>query len=190
MSQTKESIRIEASLHRDRLEANEDDLEAAASLFMEHIVPDPGQTVGVYWPKGKEFNPYPVMEILMGSGVEIALPVVCKDKGKELCFVVWDGKGELERGPYGILQPPVNEYTEFIQPDIIIVPLLAFDQRGYRLGYGGGYYDYTIKQMRRDKDVVIVGLAYAEQACLFNLPDEEHDQKMDWVITPAKAYKF
>ncbi len=190
MNLTKETIRLEALRHRDRIEASEDELDAAAELFMEKLSPSPGQVVGAYWPKGKEINSYPVIERLLAAGIDVALPVVRKKLGKRLGFAYWDGKSKLVKGAYGVMQPEINDQTIWVQPDILIVPLLAFDRKGIRLGYGGGYYDLTISELRAGKNVIVAGLAYAGQACLFDLPREEHDEKMDWIITPVQAYRF
>ena len=70
------------------------------------------------------------------------------------------------------------------------MPLLAFDRRGHRLGYGEGYYDATLADLRARKKVIAVGLAYAQQAILFNLPAEDHDQPLDWIITPQIAQRY
>jgi len=85
---------------------------------------------------------------------------------------------------------PALEAAEYITPEILIVPLLAFDRKGNRLGYGGGYYDATLEHLRKDGNVIAAGFAYSQQAVLFNLPSEAHDQKLDWVITPQKIYDF
>jgi 5-formyltetrahydrofolate cyclo-ligase len=190
MNLTKDTIRLEAMRHRDRIEADENDLEKAAELFMKEIAPKPEQVVAAYWPKGKEINPYPIMEHLLAEGIEIALPVVRKKMGKRLGFALWNEKVKLVKGAYGVMQPEANKKTKWVEPDILIAPLLAFDQKGIRLGYGGGYYDNTIRELRSEKEVVVVGLAYAGQACLFDLPREEHDEKMDWIITPVQSYRF
>ncbi len=190
MDPSKETIRFEAARHRDRIEINEDELEAAADHFMEKIKPVPGQVVGAYWPKGKEINPYSIIERLIENGIGIALPVVLDTTERKLGFAAWDLDVKLIRSKFGVMQPEITDKTRWVCPDILIVPLLAFDQRGFRLGYGGGYYDSTIRDLRAQKGITAVGLAYATQACIFNLPREEHDEKMDWIITPARTYKF
>ena len=91
----------------------------------------------------------------------------------------------------GILQPQAESTDCFVKPDIIVVPFLAFDRRGHRLGYGKGHYDATIAALREQgRTVTTVGLGYAKQAVLFNLPSEEHDEQMDWVITPHNAHRY
>jgi 5-formyltetrahydrofolate cyclo-ligase len=108
-----------------------------------------------------------------------------------LGFAFWKDDMELKRGgEHDVLEPVVNDSTRWLDPDIVIVPLLAFDRRGYRLGQGGGHYDATLEKLRAKKKIIAVGLAYAQQACLFNLPVEDHDQKLDWVITPQGAHSF
>jgi 5-formyltetrahydrofolate cyclo-ligase len=83
-----------------------------------------------------------------------------------------------------------EDSADYIAPDILIVPLLAFDQTGNRMGYGQGHYDETIRLLRQEKEVLSVGLAYAEQAVLLALPTEPHDQKLDLVITPQRVFDF
>ena len=79
------------------------------------------------------------------------------------------------------MEPQSNEAVE---PDILIVPMLAFDRKGIRLGQGGGYYDATLETLRNKKTIQAIGVAYASQAVLFTLPAEAHDQKMDYILTP------
>ncbi|WP_435641690.1 5-formyltetrahydrofolate cyclo-ligase [Micavibrio aeruginosavorus] len=185
----KDSMRREAKRHRDRIDLVDGDADAAADLFMETIAPKPGQIIALYWPKGREFDTLPLMERLLAAGIICALPVVMKDEWL-LRFVAWGDGDALVDGPYGLKQPPIDANTAFIDPDIFIVPLLAFDQRGNRLGYGGGYYDETLRHYRDMKDVIAVGYGYAEQAVLFNLPVEDHDQKLDYMITPRTVRRF
>ena len=90
-------------------------------------------------------------------------------------------------GAYGICEP---QGTDLLEPDLFLVPLLAFDRKGYRLGQGGGYYDATIKAYRDKKEIQAIGIGYGMQAVVFNLPIEEHDQKMDLVITPEQVFDF
>lgn len=179
-------MRLEAIRHRDRIDPGSEDADNAAALFFESVKPRKGQVIALYWPKGREFDCGALMERLLREGFACCLPVVRKD-GKVLKFARWDGTATLSEGPFGIMQPGSDEWLE---PDIVIVPLLAFDRHGYRLGYGGGYYDTTLEALRKKKDIIAVGMGYAQQAVLFSLPREEHDQKMDWIITTQKAQSF
>ena len=166
-----------------------EDSAAAIDYFFQAIKPSKDMVVAAYCAKGREFDPYPILEQLLKQDIACALPVV-QDGSLELRFAIFDDSTQLVKGPFNVLQPPVNADTQWAEPDIIIVPLLAFDRRGYRLGHGGGYYDATLAALRARKDIVAVGVAYAQQACLFNLPVESHDQKLNWVITPKGTHYF
>jgi 5-formyltetrahydrofolate cyclo-ligase len=189
MSESKETLREEARRHRARIDPASEDSEQAAMYFFDVIKPDVRQTVAAYWPKEGEFDISPVLERLLEGGYTCALPVL-KKGDKELRFARWAEDMPLETGPYGISQPVISAATEFILPDIVIVPLLAFDRRGLRLGYGGGYYDRALRSLRQEKKITAVGICYAQQAVLFNLPAEDHDEKLDWVVTPQGAHYF
>lgn len=185
----KETLRAEALRHRAMLDPRDENPEGAADIFFEALSPRPELVVATYWPKDKEFDPYPILERLLKQGNTCCLPLVQKES-RELKFAPWAEGDPLEKGPYGVMQPKVTDDTVFAEPGLLIVPLLAFDRRGYRLGYGGGYYDATLRALRQRKTIIAVGVAYARQACLFNLPADEHDEKLDFVITPDAAHDF
>lgn len=186
MSEEKSTLRHEARRNLARMDLREEDVERAADLFFKAIQPHSDQIVAAYWPVKREFDVFPILEGLSGRGVTCALPVV-QEETLELRFARWDDTAEMEEGPYAIPQPKVLQWVE---PDIIIVPMLAFDRKGYRLGQGGGYYDATLAALRVRKEILAVGVAYAQQACLFKLPVEEHDQKLDLIITPQAVHDF
>lgn len=187
MEASKDTLRQEAIRHRDRIDPGSEDSDYAAALFFEHIKPQKGQAIALYWAKGKEFDCGAIAERLLKEGFVCALPVIQKNK-RILKFARWDDSVPLEEGPFGIMQPGGKH--KWVKPDIIIVPLLAFDRQGYRLGYGGGYYDATLAALRKKREVIAVGVGYAQQAVIFNLPREPHDQRMDWIITPQNAKCF
>lgn len=189
MSLSKEDIRQEAMKHRDRIDPAEEDPDEACDIFFEAVAPEKSKIIALYWPMGREMDTLPLLERLLNEGYSCALPVVKMDE-RTLLFARYKDGDELVKGPYNILQPALNDDTELLDPDIFIVPLLAFDRHGYRLGYGGGYYDATLGALRAKKDVLAVGWAYGMQAVLFNLPREDHDIPMDWIITPQKPYRF
>lgn len=176
----KETLREQATLHRDRIRPEDEDIENAALLFKGHVPVQAGQIVGAYWPIGREFDVRYIIDDLMKAGVLVALPVVDKTS-REMGFALWDGKADLVKGAFGAFAPPEKILVE---PDVIIAPFLAFDRKGYRLGRGGGHYDATLAALRAKKQILAVGVGYASQAVLFNLPVEDHDQKMDMIITP------
>lgn len=185
-SPSKETLREQAVFHRDRIDPASEDMEAAVGHFFEHIQPKEGQVIAAFWPKGREYDPRYILDDLLKAGFTCALPVT--EKGSRILkFARYDDKTELEKGRFEIMQPTQKDWVE---PDIIMVPFLAFDRKGYRLGYGGGYYDATLAELRAKRDITAVGVGYAQQAVLFNLPAEEHDQKLDWIVTPKEARCF
>lgn len=186
---SKQSLRAEALRFRNTIDPASEDVGAAVSEFIECLAPQAGQVVALYWPKGREFDTAPLIEALLARDVVCALPVI-QPGTRELKFVRWDGDTPLVKGPFDILQPVMSPENPGIDPDIVVVPMLAFDRQGHRLGYGGGYYDATISALRARKQIQAVGLGYSAQAVLFNLPTEPHDQKMDWIITPHKVQRL
>ena len=182
----KEELREQAILHRDRIRPEDEDVEALAALFQEHVKPQMGQVIAAYWPLDHEIDVRYIIDDLLKQGHSIALPIASR-KSREMTFSKWDGKGDLAKGNFGVFVPPSEDLVE---PDIILVPMLAFDRKGNRLGRGGGHYDATIEALRQKKDVLVIGVAYAAQAVLFNLPVEEHDQRMDMILTPQGVQDF
>ncbi|QQG35462.1 MAG: 5-formyltetrahydrofolate cyclo-ligase [Micavibrio aeruginosavorus] len=185
---SKQTLREEAIRFRNSIDPFSEDVDLVVSEFFECLCPQAGQVVALYWPKGKEFDTGPLIEALLRNRVSCALPVMQKDS-KELRFVRWDESIPLIAGPFGIMQPEINRDSVWVEPDIVVVPMLAFDRQGHRLGYGGGYYDATLAALRARKPVQAVAIGYSTQAVLFNLPSEPHDQKMDWVITPNRVQR-
>ena len=140
-----------------------------------------GTTVSGFAAIRDEINPADLMLWLHAEGVRLALPVMV-GKGKPLVMRAWAPGDAMEAAAWGIAEP-TDDKPE-VEPDIVLVPLLAFDDRGYRLGYGGGFYDRTLAQLRAKKPVTAVGLAYDEQK-VDAVPFESYDQRLDWVLTPS-----
>lgn len=185
----KDGLRAEAKRARSLMSLNADQQERLCDNFFHNITVSDGDIIAAYWPKGRELDTSIIIEKCFEKNLDIALPIV--EKGtRVLKFALLNHKFELEEGEYSIMQPVQNETTQYVQPNIFIVPLLAFDRSGYRLGYGGGYYDATLSHYSENGKIISIGLAYAQQACLFNLPRDEHDMKLDWVITEQSALKF
>lgn len=186
---SKNSIRHEALLHRDRIDPREESAEDAAENFINSIKPQKNQIIALYWPKGREFDTMPLLHDLLKGGWVCALPVMQKDDLR-LKFARWVEDAPLAPGPFDIMQPVVNDQTKWADPDIFVVPMLAFDLQGNRLGYGKGYYDATLQHYRAMKDIVAVGYGYSQQAVLFKLPVGPQDEKMDWIVTPQSVKKL
>ena len=180
MSEQKAVLRDQARKHRILTDIREEDVEAATPLFFDTLKPGKDKVLAAYWPKGREFDPTHILETAHKDGFTCALPKVREDT-KVLSFIKWSPETSLTKGAFGIMEP---EDGEEIEPDFFVVPMLAFDRKGTRLGQGGGYYDATLAHYRGQKDIKAVGIGYSFQAVLFTLPVEEHDQKMDYILTP------
>jgi 5-formyltetrahydrofolate cyclo-ligase len=145
-----------------------------------------GTIVSGYSPIRSEINPVPLMRALAAQGARLALPAVTA-RGKSLAFRAWSAGDRLMLGPLGIPEPSPAA-TELI-PDIMLVPLAAFDRSGHRIGYGAGHYDYTLAHLRKVKPVTAVGLAFAAQE-IEAVPALQHDVALDYVLTEAKVFDF
>ena len=118
---------------------------------------------------------------LHAEGCRLALPVMV-GKGKPLVMRAWTPGDAMDAAAWGIAEPLPDKPE--VEPDIVLTPLLAFDANGFRLGYGGGFYDRTLAKLRAKKPVVAVGVAYDEQR-VDAVPVESYDQRLDWVLTPS-----
>ena len=182
----KATIREESRRHRARIDLRDDNPEDAVSHFFNALDLKGNEVIAGYWPTAREFDPRPILDDCLKAGHICALPTIDGDS-RILKFLPFKDGDELSAGRYGIMCPVGDDY---INPDVVIVPMLAFDQRGTRLGQGGGYYDATLEYLRARHDVIAVGVAYGGQACLFKLPREDHDEQLDWIITPQGAKRF
>jgi 5-formyltetrahydrofolate cyclo-ligase len=140
----------------------------------------PGSTIiSAYYPVGEELDVRPLMIRLIGEGHTIGLPITRKDQ--PLIFRAWTPDTEMTQGSMGIPRP-TRDAPE-VSPSVLLVPLAAFDNRGYRVGYGGGFYDRTLAKLRASGPVTAVGVAFSEQQ-VERVPDEPHDERLDWLLTP------
>lgn len=139
-------------------------------------------TVGFYWPYRGEYDPHPAMSTLQIRGAVLALPQV-ENERKLLCFRRWWKEAPMKIGAYNI---PVTDNTELVMVNAIIVPMLGFDTQGYRLGYGGGYYDRTITGI--NPSPLVIGVAF-EILRLDNIYPRPHDVAMDFIVTEAGIYQ-
>lgn len=135
-----------------------------------------GTSIGFYWPFRGEFDARPLLTELRAKGTRLALPVVV-EKGRPLQFRAWSPGERLVRGVWNI---PVPAEGEAVDPDVLIAPLVGFDPAGYRLGYGGGFYDRTITSRPTKPLVIGVGFALARLATIY---PQAHDVPMDVIVT-------
>ena len=159
--------------------------ELLATLRRERPIPTPSVVSG-FWPIKDEIDIRPLMMVLFNEGCQLALPVV-QGRGLPLLFRAWRPGDPLEKGVFGTLQPSVRR--EVLEPEGLLVPLLACDSDGWRLGYGGGFYDRTLIGLRSRGKVTAVGVGFDAQL----VPDVPHgpsDQRLDWMLTDRRACAF
>jgi len=183
-SEQKKIIRRDAIVRRDALPA----LERAAAAATIAARPFPlaiaaGVILSGFSPLKSEINPVPLMRRLSDLGAGLALPVVT-GKGKPLMMRAWVFGEPLDSGVWGIREPK-PEAAE-VAPDILLVPLLAFDRNGNRVGYGAGYYDMTIAKLRALKPVTAIGIAFAAQE-IPSVPVTPRDARLDLVLTEREV---
>jgi 5-formyltetrahydrofolate cyclo-ligase len=143
----------------------------------------PEAVVAGYVAMRGEIDPTLVLAALAARGHLLVLPVVTGDGALE--FHRWLPGEELVKGAHGVPVPAPG--AEVLEPDLVLVPLVAFDRAGYRLGLGLGYYDRTLEALRGTRDIVAVGVAFDEQE-VAEVPRESHDQRLDWMLTPSGAF--
>ncbi len=138
-----------------------------------------GGVVSCFSTFGNELDTGPLVAALDRLGCRLALPVVGR-KGHPLLFRPWKPGDEMKPGPFGILQPLPEKGN--VVPDLFLTPLLLFDRDGYRLGYGGGFYDRTLAAARAKKKILAIGLGFEDQA-FPRVPRESFDERLDGVMT-------
>ena len=146
----------------------------AEAMLAQHAPPK-GAIIAGYWPMGEEMDPRPLMLALAARGHAMALPVTPLH-GQPLAFRAWAPGAALRPGPMGTSEPVAGEE---LSPDVLLVPLLAFDRAGRRLGYGGGYYDRTLAALPGAK---AIGIAYAGQE-MAEVPAGPQDMRLPLIAT-------
>jgi 5-formyltetrahydrofolate cyclo-ligase len=180
----KTALRREAIARRDALTpaSRATAAEAIAARPFPVVLP-PTTVVAGFMPIRSEIDPRPLLRRLEAAGARLALPAVI-GRGQALAMRAYETGASLVAGVWGIREPPAD--APDLLPDVVIVPLLAFDRRGHRLGYGVGYYDRTIPALRASKPVVAVGIAFAEQE-IAEVPITAHDARLDVVLTERET---
>jgi 5-formyltetrahydrofolate cyclo-ligase len=182
----KKSLRIQALAQRDR--AAEAAGPRASLLIARRCLGDfvfmKGAIIAGYAAIKGEADPFPLMAALANNSHALCLP---RAHNGVLSFHAWKPGDKLVSGHMGIQEP--EEKARERRPDFVIVPLLAFDKNGYRLGYGGGYYDRYLAANRAKRTLRAVGIAYAGQQ-LDELPHEDFDERLDAVVTEAQVIRF
>jgi 5-formyltetrahydrofolate cyclo-ligase len=184
---SKAELRTAALSRRDALSDKQRD--AAALALARRGLPvaiSTGTIVSGYFPIRNEIDPTPLMQKLAGQGARLALPCV-NARGQSLTFRAWSPGERLILGSLGIPEP--SPAAAELIPDIMLVPLAAFDRSGHRVGYGAGHYDHTFAHLRKAKAVIGVGLAFAAQE-IESVPALAHDVALDYVLTEKKLFDF
>ena len=174
-------LRSEALARRDSLDL--DDRLIWDEAIVERVLALPvfeNGPVSAYWPMRSEADPRPILEALHERGLSLCLPAIVE---KRMHFRRWAPWEPIVPGGFGTLVP-APEQPE-VKPAILIVPLAAFDRRGYRIGYGKGYYDRAITEL---EPIATVGIAYAAQE-IAEVPAEAHDRRLDWVVTQNETIR-
>jgi 5-formyltetrahydrofolate cyclo-ligase len=184
---SKATLRTAALARREALSG--EDRAAAANTIAGRGLPFEiarGAVVAGYSPIRGEIDPTPLMRRLAGEGARLALPAVMA-RGKSLAFRAWSPDDRLMLGPLGILEP--SPAAAEIVPEIMLVPLAAFDRAGHRIGYGAGHYDYTLAHLRKVKAITAIGVAFALQE-IAGIPAGPHDVALDYVLTETETFDF
>jgi 5-formyltetrahydrofolate cyclo-ligase len=185
MALSKAEVRATALAKRD---AVADEVRAAFAarlaalgprLVLDHAPEGETLVVSLFSAMGSEPDLSALAEALASAGVPLALPVT-GPRGTPLTFRRWSPGAPLTRGKLGIAEPP--ETAPAVEPDLLFVPLAAFDRRGQRIGYGQGYYDRTLRKLRALKRIRAIGIGYSVQEQLF-IPEEQHDEPLDLIVT-------
>jgi 5-formyltetrahydrofolate cyclo-ligase len=187
ISADKSTLRAAALAARDAL-SGEHRAAAAQAIALRGLPIEimPGAVVAGYSPIRSEIDPAPLLRKLAAPGVQLALPAIMADD-QPLKFRSWAFNDRLRRGRLGILEP-APDAAELV-PDILLVPLAAFDRLGHRIGYGAGHYDRTLQQLRELKAITAIGLAFAAQE-VDAVPALLHDVALDYVLTETQMLDF
>jgi 5-formyltetrahydrofolate cyclo-ligase len=154
--------------------------DAIATRLADELPLAAGAIVSGYWPLSGELDPRVAMARLAGRGHPLALPRL-DGSGRPLRFLAWRAGDVLDAGAFGLMEPQPAQPE--LLPDLVLVPLLAFDRQGGRLGYGKGYYDRTLAKLRAGpRPPVAIGLAFADQE-VADVPTGPHDVALDAVVT-------
>ena len=181
--------RLAAMENRDELvDAKPDAGARIAAHFMDAFQPKPGTAVSAFWPMDGEIDLRLLLDALHKRGCRCLLPVVVA-AATPLEFREWQPGMELIKSAFGVMEPGPNAAPA--RPDILVVPLLSFDDLGYRLGYGGGFYDRTLAALRADGQgpVTAAGAGFAGQR-VDSCPRGPFDQRLDWIVTEDGAASF
>lgn len=178
----KKALRQIAKDRRGAIE-KPDAMRQAAHHFLSAIPYADKDGIALYSATGSELDTDALKHALLAKRVGVSFPVVT-GRDQPLVFRKIEKNTNFVTGAFNILCPPDD--CKAVKPEIVLVPLLAFDKTGYRLGYGGGFYDRTLAQLREESKILAVGFAFSEQE-VEAVPVNQYDQKLDWIVTDKEA---
>ncbi len=184
----KQSLRVDAAIRRAAVHAARGETAGPAltarflAAFSDRLQ---GAVVSLYWPMRDEIDVRGLIDALAGAGARTALPVIA-GRSEPLSFRAWRTGDALLPGVFGVHEPAGD--APVLVPDIVVAPLLAFDVSGNRLGYGGGYYDRTLRDLRARRDIVAAGVGYDEQE-FSAVPGDTGDEILDMIITDRRTLR-
>lgn len=181
----KAAVRREALARRAAMEPTRR-IEASLALadFMDALDLAPGAVVAGFWPIRDEIDPRPLLDLLRSRGHRLCLPVVAEP---HLIFRSFDRETTFEPAGFGTMAPGPDAAE--LRPDILLMPLAAFDRAGNRAGYGKGHYDTAIAALGKDGPLTCIGLAFQVQE-VDHVPTEPHDKRLDGILTEAGFRSF
>lgn len=187
VSRAKKAMRTRVLARRSRLSPEYRKNGAASLLRAAAALPEfpAGAALAGFMPIRDEIDPGQLIGRYHERGHPIGLPVVIAPKNP-LVFKRWQPGDPLEEGAFGV--PVPTGQAGRVIPRVLLVPLAAFDREGYRLGYGAGFYDRTLTELRARDEVIAIGVAFDEQE-VDAVPHDEYDQQLDWMLTPSGAFR-
>lgn len=183
---SKSDLRKEARARRAQFARALPDFAQHIAAFSDQLNVRKSAVIAGYWPVRDEADPRGLMQALKDRGATLAFPRIDAEHAA-LSFRGWRESDALLDNRHGIPEPRAD--AAIVTPDVVLVPLLAFDAQGHRLGYGGGYYDRTLEALRSQGKVLAIGIAYAGQE-VQTLPREAHDRALDLVVTERDVRAF
>lgn len=187
-AESKQLIREQAKKTRAMLHIDADAGEKLSDKFFDIFgkVITKDSVISAYWPLNKECDTLPLIDDLLNRGHKVCLPYI-NHKENDLDFYLWNHDMPLIQSGFGAMHPDLvnGDYGDAVYPDVVLLPMLAYDRKGNRLGYGAGHYDrYLDGRAKEGQEPLLVGIAYMEQICLYPLPAEAHDKPLDCVLNP------
>jgi len=141
------------------------------------------KSIGGYYPSNYEIDDLDILDLLEKKNLRVSLPIIKKDN--QMNFYSWSRNDPLKINKFGIPEPVSSK---IFYPDILLVPLVAYDSSLNRLGYGGGYYDRYIEKIEKIKKVIKIGLAFSFQK-ISSIPINQYDKKLDFIVTEKEILK-